>query len=153
HDLYDAKAMSLREWQQAQADLTAAQNDLRSADTALEAVRNRLRILGKTEAELKIFQETGRISSDTPIPAPIGGPVAQRKVGPGQCVATGASDPVFVVGDLSTVWLVAYVRETEASRVELGQPLEFSTLADPDIMYRGNINYVAAMMDTTFRRL
>jgi cobalt-zinc-cadmium efflux system membrane fusion protein len=153
HDLYDAKAMSLREWQQAQADLTAAQNDLRSAETALEATRNRLRILGKTDAEIAAFQQTGKITSDTTISAPIGGTIVQRKVGPGQYVATSSSDPVFVVGDLSTVWLVAYVRETEASRVQVDQALEFTTLADPNQIYRGNINYVASTMDTTFRRL
>lgn len=153
HDLYDAKAMSLREWQQAQADLTAAQNDLRSTETTLEAGRNRLRIFGKTEAEIAAFQQTGRISPDTPIYAPIGGTIVQRKVGPGQYVGSGTTDPVFVVGDLTTVWVIAYVRETEASHVEVGQPLEFTTLADPDVVYRGNVNYVAAMMDTTFRRL
>lgn len=153
HSLYDTKAMSLREWQQAQADLTAAQNDLRSAETAFEATRNRLRILGKTEAEITTFQETGKISADTTISAPIGGTIVQRKVGPGQYVGTSATDPVFVVGDLSTVWLVAYVRETEASRVEVGQALEFTTLADPTEVHRGNIGYVASTIDTTFRRL
>jgi cobalt-zinc-cadmium efflux system membrane fusion protein len=153
HELYDSKAMSLREWQQAQADLTAAQNDLRSAETALEAARNRLRIFGKTDEEITTFQQTGKISPDTPIYAPIGGTVVQRKIGPGQYVTTGATDPVFVVGDLSTVWLVAYVRETEVSHVGVGQPLEFTTLADPKEVYRGNINYVAATMDATFRRL
>jgi len=141
HDLYDSKAMSLREWQQAQADLTAAQNDLRSAETALEATRNRLRILGKSEAEITAFQQTGRINADTAINAPIGGTIVQRKVGPGQYVAAGSSDPVFVVRDLTTVWLVAYVRESEASRVQVGQALEFTTLSDPQNSYRGNINY------------
>ncbi len=153
HDLYNEKAMSLREWQQAQADLTAAQNDLQSAETALEAVRNRLRIFGKTDDEIAAFQKTGKISPDTPIYAPIGGTIVQRKVGPGQYVASGSSDPVFVIGDLSTVWLVAYVRETEASQVHIGQPVEFTTLAYPTAIYRGNIAYVAATLDTTNRRL
>ena len=153
HDLYDSKAMSLREWQQAQADLTAAQNDLRSADTTLEAARNRLRIFGKTEDEIAAFQKTGKISADTTIFAPIGGTVVQRKVGPGQYVGSGATDPVYVIGDLSTVWLVAYVRETEAAQVNIGQPVEFTTLAYPDEIYRGNITYVAAAMDSTNRRL
>lgn len=153
HGLYDAKAMSLREWQQAQADLTAAQNDLRSAETQLEATRNRLRIFGKTDDEIATFQKTGKISADTPIYAPIGGTVVQRKVGPGQYVGSGATDPVFVIGDLATVWLVAYVRETEASQVRIGQPVEFVTLAYPDEIYRGNITYVAATMDSSNRRL
>jgi cobalt-zinc-cadmium efflux system membrane fusion protein len=153
HDLYDSKAMSLREWQQAQADLTGAQNDLRAAETTLEAARNRLRILGKTESEITTFQETGRISPETSINAPIGGTIVQRKVGPGQYVVAGSSDPVFVVGDLTTVWLIAYVRETEASRVRVGQALEFTTLSDPGTVYRGEVNYVASTMDATFRRL
>jgi cobalt-zinc-cadmium efflux system membrane fusion protein len=153
HGLYDAKAMSLREWQQAQADLTAAQNDLRSAETTFEAARNRLRIFGKTDEEIAAFQETGRISAETPIYAPIGGTIVQRKVGPGQYIGSGATDPVFVIGDLSTVWLVAYVRETEAAQMQIGQPVEFTALAYPGAVYRGNIAYVAAILDATNRRL
>src|SRR5271169_3485737 len=145
--------MSLREWQQAQADLTAAQNDLRSAETTFEAARNRLRILGKTDEEIAAFKETGRISAETPIYAPIGGTIVQRKVGPGQYIGSGATDPVFVIGDLSTVWLVAYVRETEVSGMKIGQPVEFMTLAYPGVIYRGNIVYVAAILDATNRRL
>ena len=153
HDLYDGKAISLREWQQSQADLTAAQNDFRSAETALEAVRNRLRILGKSDSDIVAFEQTGKISAETAIQAPIDGTIVQRKVGPGQYVGTGSTDPVFVIGDLSTVWLVAYVRETEASRVQIGQPVEFTTLAYPNETYRGNITYIAAVMDAPSRRL
>ena len=153
HGLYDAKAMSLREWQQAQADLTAAQNDLRSAETTFEAARNRLRIFGKTDEEIAAFRETGKINADTPIYAPIDGTIVQRKVGPGQYVGSGATDPVFVIGDLSTVWLVAYVRETEAAQMQIGQPVEFTTLAYPGVIYRGNIAHVAALLDATSRRL
>jgi cobalt-zinc-cadmium efflux system membrane fusion protein len=153
HDLYDAKAMSLREWQQAQADLTAAQNDLRSAETGLEATRNRLRILGKTEAEITTFQQTGRITPDTSISAPIGGTIVQRKVGPGQYVGSGSADPVFVIGDLSTVWLVAYMRETDAAAVQVGQALSFKVLAFPDRLFPANISYVATALDPSMRRL
>ena len=35
----------------------------------------------------------------------------QRKVGPGQYIGSGSSDPGFVIGALSTVWLIAYVRK------------------------------------------
>src|SRR5215813_13898998 len=40
-ELYEGKAAPLKDWQQSQADLTSARNDLRSAETALEAARNR----------------------------------------------------------------------------------------------------------------
>ena len=44
-------------------------------------------ILGKTDAEIAAFQEHGKISSETPIYAPLSGTVVQRKIGPGQYVS------------------------------------------------------------------
>jgi membrane fusion protein, heavy metal efflux system len=90
-ELYEGKAVALKEWQQAQAGLIAAQNDVRSAETALEAARNRLRILGRTAEEIAAFQDKGRISPETSIFAPIGGTIVQRKVGPGQYVSASAT--------------------------------------------------------------
>ena len=94
-----------------------ARSEVRTAEAALEASRNRLGLLGKTDDEIATFQDKGKINPETPIYAPIAGTVVQRKVGPGQYVSytsTGSVDPVFTIGDLSTVWLVAYVRESEA---------------------------------------
>jgi cobalt-zinc-cadmium efflux system membrane fusion protein len=152
-DLFEGKAVPLKDYQQTQATLIQAQNDLRSAQTALEAARNKLRILGLTDDAISAFQEKGRINPETTILAPIAGTVVQRKVGPGQYVNSGASDPVFVIGDLSTVWLTAFVRETEASAVAVGQELTFNLLALPGRMFTGRINYVAAAIDPATRRL
>lgn len=151
--LYEGKAVPLKEVQNARAARDAAENDVRSAEVALEAVRNRLRILGKSDEEIAIFQEQGKIDPATIINAPIGGTIVQRKVGPGQYVGGGSSDPVFVVGDLSTVWLVAYVRESEASRVAVGQTASFKVLTYPDRNFTATINYVAAALDPNMRRL
>ena len=153
NDLYAGKAVPLKDWQQSQNDLTTAQNDLRSAETSLEAVHNRLRILGRSEEQISAFQETRQISADTPIHSPIEGTVVQRKVGPGQFISSGASDPVFVIGDLSTVWLLAFVRETEESGVAIGQEITFSLLAMPGSQFEARIDYVAAAIDPATRRL
>jgi cobalt-zinc-cadmium efflux system membrane fusion protein len=152
-ELYEGKAVALKEWQQSQNDLTSAQNDMRSAEVALEAARNRLRILGRTEDEITAFQEKGRISAETPIHAPISGTIVQRKVGPGQYVNAGASDPVFVIGDLSTVWLTAYVRESDSANVRVGQSIQFTVLAYPDRVFSAKLSYVATAFDATSRRL
>lgn len=130
-DLFEGKAAPLKDYQQSQATLVGAQNDMRSAVTALEAARNRLRILGFNDEAISQVEDKGRISPDTRVLAPIAGTVVQRKVGPGQYISAGATDPVFVIGDLSTVWLTAYVRETEAAAVALGQDLSFTVLSSP----------------------
>lgn len=154
--LYESKAGALRDFQTATADLAQARADLRTAESTLEAARNRLGILGKTDAEIAAFQDHGKISSETPIYAPLSGTVVQRKIGPGQYVSytsTGAVDPVFTIGNLSTVWLVAYVRESEAPKVRAGQQLDFTVLAYPKTTFKANIDHVAASLDPNVRRL
>ncbi len=151
--LYAGKAVPLKDWQQAQADLATAENDMRSSDTAVEAARNRLRILGRSDEEIAAFQEKRQIEPDTPIYSPIEGTVVQRKVGPGQYINSGATDPAFVIGDLSTVWLAAFVRETDAANVSVGQDIAFTVLAAPGRIFRARLNYVASAFDPASRRL
>jgi cobalt-zinc-cadmium efflux system membrane fusion protein len=81
----------------------------------------------------------------------------QRKVGPGQFITSGASDPtgdpVYVIGDLGTVWLVANLKETDSPRVKLGQALEFRVSAHPGSVFKGKVDYVAESLDPATRRL
>jgi cobalt-zinc-cadmium efflux system membrane fusion protein len=151
--LFEGKAVPLKDYQQSQATLVQAQNDLRSAQTTLEAARNKLRILGFGDAEVDALRQKGGINPEITIFAPIGGTVVQRKAGPGQYVSSGASDPVYVIGDLSTVWLLAFVRESDAAKVAVGQDLTFSVMALPGRSLTARINYVAAAIDPTTRRL
>lgn len=152
-ELYQAKAVALKEWQTAQNDLTAAQNDLKTAEVSLEAVRNRLRILGKSDQEITTFLQKGLLNPETVINAPIGGTIIQRKVGPGQYVNSGAGDPAFTIGDLSRIWLIASAREADAPRISLGQRVAFKVLAHPDRTFEGQVTYVAAAVDPGTRRI
>jgi len=152
-DLFEGKAVPLKDYQQAEANLIQAQSDLRSTQTALEAARNKLRILGFTDEAISTFQDKGSINREITIFSPITGTVVQRKIGPGQYVNAGASDPVFVIGDLSTVWLTAFVRETDASNVSVEQEITFNVLALPGHPLTARINYVSAAIDPATRRL
>ena len=151
--LYDGKAVPLKAVQNARATLDAAENDMRSGEVALEAARSRLRHLGKTDEEIAEFQEKGVINPATPIFAPIGGTIVQRKAGPGQYIGAAASEPVFVIGDLSTVWLIAYVREAGATEIRRGQPLRFTVPAFPGRIFKSDIAHVGTSLDPVTRRL
>lgn len=149
------RAASQREWQEAQANLTAAENDSRSAEIALQAARNRLRLVGKTDAEIDAFENTGALTPDAPVYAPLAGTVLQRKVGIGQYVSAGAgdSDPALLIGDTSKVWIVAYVRETDVAKVQIGERLTFKAMAQPERVFETRIDYVAPGIDPDNRRL
>lgn len=152
-DLYEGHAIPLKDFQQAEATQIQAQNDMRSSATGLEAARNKLRILGFTDETIKAFQDKGAINPEVTIYSPISGTVVQRKIGPGQYVNSGASDPVFVIGDLSTVWLTAFVRESDAAAVCVGQDISVNVMALPGRPLTAKINYVAAAIDPNTRRL
>lgn len=152
-DLYEGRAIPLKDYQQAEATQVQAQNDMRSSVTALEAANNKLRILGFTDETIKAFQSKSTINPEITIYAPISGTVVQRKIGPGQYVNSGASDPVFVIGDLSTVWLTAFVRESDAASVNVGQDISVNVMALPGRPLTAKINYVAAAIDPNTRRL
>jgi cobalt-zinc-cadmium efflux system membrane fusion protein len=145
HALYDAKGGSLQDWQQAQADLAAA-------ETAQNAVRNRLQIFGKSEAEITKLESLQTMNPSATIMAPIAGVVVDRQVGPGQYLQAGGT-PVFTIADPTSVWLLANVRESDAGLVKLGQPVEVRVLAYPKRAFKARVTYVAAVVDPATHRL
>ncbi|HEX4377421.1 MAG TPA: efflux RND transporter periplasmic adaptor subunit [Steroidobacteraceae bacterium] len=146
HAQYDAHSGSLQDWQQAQSDLA-------SANASLDAVRNRLRILGQSEQQIDAVLASGRPLSAAAAIAPIAGTVVDRQIGVGQFVQAGASTPVYTIADLSTVWLVANVREADVAGVHVGQSVSAHVLADPAHILTGRIDYVGAGVDPLTRRV
>lgn len=146
HALYDAKGGSLQDWQSAQADLA-------TAETALNAVRDRLRILGKSPAAIAQLEQAAVIDPIATLTAPIAGVVVDRQVGPGQYVQSGAGTPVFTIADPSSVWLLANVREANSGQVKLGQSVEVHVLAYPKRVFTARVTHVAALVDPTTHRL
>ncbi len=158
HELYLAQGGSLKDWQQAQTDLITAQNTVRSDEIAVHAVRNRLRILGKTDQEIASLeaQPTQKLDPVAIVTAPVRGTITQRQIGVGQYInseAAGATNPVYTISDLSTVYLIANVREVDAPLMKVGLPLEVHVLAYPGRVFKGKVFYVAPSIDPNTHRL
>jgi cobalt-zinc-cadmium efflux system membrane fusion protein len=153
HAMYEAKGGSLQDWQQAQSDLVAAQSGNRSAEIALAAVRNRLRVLGKTDSEVGSIESSHKMDAAAVVIAPIGGTITDRQVGVGQYSQSGASNPVFAISNLATVWLVGNVREADAPAIRRGMPVEVRVLALPDRVFKAKLTYVAPSVDPVTRRV
>ncbi|HWM70061.1 MAG TPA: efflux RND transporter periplasmic adaptor subunit [Steroidobacteraceae bacterium] len=146
HAAFDSKGGSQQDWQQAQADLAAAQN-------AVDAVRNRLEIFGQTDEQIAALERVKTPSPVTDVTAPIDGIVTDRQVGPGQYLQVGNSTPVYTIGDLASVWLVADVREIDAPLVEIGQEIEVRVLALPGRVFTAKLTSVGSAVDPVTRRV
>ena len=145
HALYDVKGGSLQDWQQAQADLTAA-------ETVLDSVRNRLQILGRSPADIAKLETSQTMNPVATLTAPISGVVMDRQVGPGQYLQAGGT-PVFTIADPTSVWLLANVRESDAGLVKVGQPVEVRVLAYPKRTFKARVTHVAALVDPVTHRV
>lgn len=141
-------------------DLEQSQADLATAEINLAAARNRLRVLGKSAAEVAAV-ERGLVdrgmSGETIVAAPIGGVVTQKSVGVGQNLASvannGGSTPAYSISDLSTVWLVGNLREADAPDARLGQTVQVHVNALPDRVFTARLNYIASTVDPVTRRV
>jgi membrane fusion protein, heavy metal efflux system len=159
HALFQAQGAALKDWQQSQVDLATAQGGMNSASIALSSVRNRLRILGKSDADIAAIEATPdllKLDADSLVRAPIGGTVVQRQIGLGQNIvsaSSGATIPVFMIGDVSKVWMVAAAREDDAPHLHKGDPVEVRVMAYPGRVFKGRLNYVAASLDASTHRL
>lgn len=140
HSLYLAKSGALKDWLQSQADLATAENNLRAA-------QEKLSILG--------ISGSGKTAS-APVMAPISGTVIQRQVGLGQYInsaAGGAASPVYTIGNLSKLWMIANVRESDAAKVRVGDPVEVRVPACPGKLYKARVTWVSPAIDPVSRRL
>ncbi len=146
HAAYDSKGGSLQDWQQAQADLVAAQ-------TSVDAVRNRLRIFGQSGEQISALEHAQVPNPVTEVRAPIDGFVTDRQVGPGQYLQSGSATPVYTIGDLATVWLVADVREVDAPLIEVGQEVAVRVLALPGKTFHAKLTSVGSSVDPVTHRV
>jgi membrane fusion protein, heavy metal efflux system len=160
HELFLAHGAAQKDWQQSQVDLANAQGGFNSAQIGLAAVRNRLRILGKTDQEIDAVENATDVRTLDPIgivSAPIEGIVIQRQVGLGQNIVSaangGSSGPQFQIGNVSKVWMLANVREENAPKVHLGDPVQVTTLAYPGRVFDGKITRISPTIDPVLHRL
>jgi membrane fusion protein, heavy metal efflux system len=111
------------------------------AQTEVNHLRQSLQALGGSSA-------AGDVSVVT-LRAPISGTVIDRTVNAGAGVAAGT--PMFTIGNLSTVWVIANVPETQVGRLRVGAPAEVRT-SIPGVEPRsGRINYIDPRLDEATR--
>ena len=131
------------------AELQRRESELHQAAAELSGLRERLRILGLTEEALNALEKSRRLTSVMDIVASIDGTVLERKATIGQIVQ--AAEPVFVVADLSHVWLVADVPEQSAGNLSIGKTVHAEIPALGGQKLAGKITFVSATVNPETR--
>jgi membrane fusion protein, heavy metal efflux system len=140
-DLYEHNAIAERDLLQAESDHNQAQADLNAAEQGMK-------ILGIKNPEDLVKAPA---SAEIPLIAPIGGDVVERLVAPGQVMQAGQTQ-AFTISDMSAVWVLANVYQTDLAYVKTGDDVVVQTDAYPD-SFHGKISYISAALDPNTRTL
>lgn len=86
-----------------------------------------------------------------PVVAPLDGVVVERNVVPGEVLDT--TKVLFVIADLSRIWILADVRTEDADRVAVGQSLAFTADGHPGEALTGPVAWTSTTIDPRSRTL
>jgi cobalt-zinc-cadmium efflux system membrane fusion protein len=141
-DLYAHSAIAERDLLQAESDRNQAQADLNAALLGLK-------ILGIPDPEKLVNAPS---SSEIPLLSPIAGEIVERDVSPGQLLTAGTTQ-AFVISDMSTVWVLANVYQSDLAYVKVGDDVVVETDSYAGTTFHGKISFVSPAVDPTTRTL
>lgn len=134
-------------------ELITAQQELIEAKKTplktLDAVRDKLRLLGLTHDQIKEIEESEKTKDHLTIFSPIGGIVVQKNATEGMYVQTGSR--IFTIADLSLVWIQLDAYESDLSWIRYGQNVEFEAEAYPGERFAGKIAFIDPVLDPATR--
>ena len=144
--LFETRAIS-------QKDLEQAISDQQTAEGALRAARDAVRIFGKTDAEIDKMIAERHVDPTLVVPSPISGRITARNAAPGLLVQPGNAPAPYTVADISTMWMLANVAESDSPAFNVGQEVKVSVMAFPNRTFEGHISTIASAVDPNTHRL
>jgi cobalt-zinc-cadmium efflux system membrane fusion protein len=136
----------------AQKDLDQTRSDQMTAQGALAAAREAMKVFGKTDAEIDKIAASRKVDPVLIVRSPINGVVTVRNAQPGMTVQPGTPAP-YAVADLSKKWMLADAAETDTALFKLGQAVRVSLSAYPGQVFEGKIAKIAPNVDPSVHTL
>ncbi len=149
------EALAAKELQASESDLARAREDYRRALARIAAVRNHLTLFGKSTSEIAQLEEsvTDQTDRQIVIRAPLAGTIVERKVGPGQYIKSDAPEPLYLISDLSTVWVNVDIYEMYLPQVHVGAPVEITVASYPERKFPARITAINPIVDAQTRTI
>ena len=131
------------------AELQRRENELFSAQVAMKAARDQLRLMGMSSRSIDAVARAREINSVATISATMSGTVIDRKINQGQVVQP--ADAVYTVADLGHVWIEGEVPEQQAHMVAVGEEVRIELPALPGRQVTGKIIYISSTVNPETR--
>jgi len=140
--LYKEDVIALAELQKREAESSSARAEFRAAN-------DQLRVQGMDQASIDRLAKSGVIESINNVIATIPGEIVERKINKGQVVQP--ADALFTVADLSTLWAISEVPESNSYLIRKGQKASLFIPALRNQEIEGTVAHVDSIVNPQTR--
>lgn len=120
-----------------------------TADATVVSVRQKLRLLGLSDAQVEEIVRRGSAEERLVVNAPAGGIVIHKGAFEGMYVSEGMT--VYRIADLTRLWLQLDAYEEDLVWLRYGQEVEFEVAAWPGETFRGQVAFIDPVLDARTR--
>ena len=120
-----------------------------SGDSIVDAARQRLRLYDMTDAQIREIESTGAAQRLVPLLAPMSGTILRREVTQGERVEIGST--LLDVADLSRIWVIASIYESDLPFVRVGQSAAMTLPYEPGKILKGTVKLIYPVLDAPTR--
>jgi membrane fusion protein, heavy metal efflux system len=137
----------------AEREKEQATSDQQTAEGALKAARDAVRVFGKTDAEIDQMIASRKIDPALVVRSPIPGKITSKNAQPGFLVQPGNLPAPYSVADVSLKWMLANVIESQIPLFHLGQPVQVRLISYPDRVFKGKVSKIYETVDPDTHRV
>jgi cobalt-zinc-cadmium efflux system membrane fusion protein len=137
----------------AEREKEQAVSDEQTAEGALKAARDAVRVFGKTDAEIDQMIASRKIDPALVVRSPIAGKITSKNSQPGWLVQPGNMPAPYSVADVAIKWMLADVVESEIPLFHLGQPVQVGLMSYPNRVFKGRVSKIYETVDANTHRV
>ena len=119
---------------------SASPQAVADASALLSATRQRLRFWDIPDSEIERIEKSGEVSKTLTLYSPVSGVVMKKDAVAGIAIMPGM--PLYTIADLSTVWVLADVYQSEMATTAAGNAAVVSASFVPGETFRGRVDFV-----------
>lgn len=120
-----------------------------TAQATLDSARKRLKLLGLNDQQIETIERNGEASETITINAPASGVVVKKDATEGAYVTIGS--PIYMIADLSNVWVMLEAYETDIPMLAVGQGVEFRSPSLPGETFVGEVSFIDPVLNSATR--
>jgi RND family efflux transporter MFP subunit len=121
------------------------------ADSLFAAARQRLDQWEVPKSEIDKLDSMGKVINELTFNSPVSGYITQKNALPNMYVQPETM--LYTIADLSNVWVLAQVFQSDAGKIKPGDPAEVTVDAYPGRVFSGRVDYVLPQLDMNTRTL